>query len=91
MHTAMTNAVAVISWRAIKLSSADFTNTGSVWLLIGVIVAVVAIFALTMQAALFLDAPHRLQCRAKWPGDIPVSTVAAAPDHASSDRLRNVT
>lgn len=88
MHITTSNALALISWQAIKFLQADFTSAGSVWLLIGVIVAVVAIFALTMQAALFLDAPQRLKCHVRWPGDVPESTLA--PSQASSDGSSNV-
>lgn len=91
MYTATANAVALISWQATKLLSGNFADTGSVWLLIGVIVAVVAIFALAMQAALFLDAPQRLKCRVRWPGDTPESTVAGASSRTYSDESHNVT
>ena len=79
MYVAMTNALALISWQAIRFLQTDFTNAGFVWLLIGVIVAVVAIFALAMQTALFLDAPQRLKCRVKWSGDVSELNGSARP------------
>jgi hypothetical protein len=81
----MTSALTLIDWQAIKFVPGNFTDTAAVWLLIVVIVAVVAIFALAMQAALFLDAPHRLGCRAGWFANVPESTAAMPPSQVNLD------
>ncbi|MFY9853305.1 MAG: hypothetical protein WAK26_05455 [Terracidiphilus sp.] len=91
MHIAISNALALLSWHGFEFLHGAFTDGGSVWWLIGVILAVVAIIVLAMEAALFLDAPHRLQCRAGWSANVTESTSAVPPSHAGSDGSSNVT
>ncbi len=74
MHIAKSSALALMNWHGFKFMRGAFTDGGSAWWLIGVILAVVAIIVIAMEAALFLDAPHRLQCRAGWLADVPEST-----------------
>ena len=82
MHIAMSNALALMLWHEFKFLHGDFTGNGFVWVLIGVLLAFVGIFALAMEAALVLDAPHRLQSRASWPVDVSESTVTVSPSQA---------
>jgi hypothetical protein len=81
MHIAMTNTLALISWLDFKFLHGDFTGRDSVWLLIGFLLALAAISALATQAALALDAPYRLQGRARSPVDVcePAAAVSAMP------------
>jgi len=83
MHIAMSSALALMSWQDFRLLLGDLTSNGFAWLLIGVILAAVAISALAMEAALVLNAPCRLQSRASWPVDVSESTVPDSPDQAS--------
>jgi hypothetical protein len=85
MHIAMSNALALMTWHVSNILHGDFTDSGSVWLLIGVILTVVAVFALAMEAALILDAPHRLRCRVRWPVDLTESTVTESPNRENLD------
>jgi hypothetical protein len=82
MHIAMSNALALMLWHDSRLLPGDFSF---VWLLIGVLLAFVVISALAMQAALVLDAPHRLLSRASWPVDVSESTVTVSPSPANLD------
>ena len=79
MYIAMSSALALMSWQDFRLLLGDLTGNGFAWLLIGVILAVVAISALAMEAALVLNAPCRLQPRASWPVDVPESAVPVSP------------
>jgi hypothetical protein len=85
MHIALSNALALMNWHVFRLLPGDLTGSGFVWLLIGLIVAFVAISALAMEAALVLDAPHRLQSRASWPEDVSESTVTMSPSRTHLD------
>jgi len=85
MHIAMSNVLALMSWHDFKFLHGDFTDSDSVWLLIGFLLALVVISALAAQAALVLYAPHRLQCRVRWPEDGSESTSAESPGEASQD------
>jgi hypothetical protein len=85
MPIAMSNALALISWHEFKFLHGDFTDSDSVWLLIGCLLALVAISALAAQAALVLNAPHRLQCRVRSSADVSGSTVAVSPSQANLD------
>jgi hypothetical protein len=76
MPIAMSNALALISWHEFKFLHGDFTDSDSVWLLIS---------ALAAQAALVLNAPHRLQCRVRSSADVSGSTVAVSPSQANLD------
>jgi hypothetical protein len=87
MLIAMSNALALISWHEFKFLHGDFIRSDSVWLLIGCLLALVAISALAAQAALVLYAPHRLQCRVGWPVDNSESTVTVSPSQAIRDGL----
>lgn len=85
MHIATSNAMALMSWHEFKFLHGDFTGSGFVWLLIGVLFAFVVISALAMEAALVLDAPHRLLSRASWPVDVSESAVTVSPSQANLD------
>lgn len=65
MHVVMSNALAR-GWHDFRLLLGDFTVSGAVWLLIGLL-ATAALSAVAMDAALALHAPQRRQSRAKWP------------------------
>jgi len=81
----MSNALALINWHDFRLLLGALTGSGFVWLLIGVLLAFVAISALAMEAALVLDAPHRLQSRASRPVDVSESTATVSPSRANLD------
>jgi len=85
MHIAMSNALALIGWHDFRSFLGDFMGSGAVWLLIGFLLAIVVISALAMEAALVLNAPHRLQSRATWPEDQSESTVTVSPGQANLD------
>jgi hypothetical protein len=80
MHIAMSNSLALISWLEFRFLHGDFTGSDTVWLLIGFLLALAAISALATQAALALDAPYRLQGRARWSVEVcePASSVSAS-------------
>ena len=52
MCIAISNALALMSWRDFRFLHGDFMGIGSVWLLIGVLLAFVVISALATEAAL---------------------------------------
>jgi hypothetical protein len=85
MHIAMSNALVLMSWHEFKFLHGDFTGNDSVWLLIGVLLAFVAISALAMEAALVLDAPQRIRSRARWPVNVSESTAPVSPSPANLD------
>ncbi|MGD0740047.1 MAG: hypothetical protein ABR957_10665 [Terracidiphilus sp.] len=85
MHIAMNNALAILSWHEFKFLGGDFTDSGSVWLLIGFLLAIVVLSALAAQAGLVLHAPRRSQSRASWPADISESAVPVPPGQANLD------
>ncbi len=85
MHIAMSNALALMLWHDFRLLLGDLTGNSFVWLLIGVLLAFVAISAVAIEAALVLDAPHRLRSRASWPVDVSASTVTVSPSRANLD------
>jgi hypothetical protein len=85
MHISMGNALALMLWHDFRLLLGDLTGSGFVWLLIGILLVFVVICALAMQAALVIDAPHRLQCRASWTVDVTESTVTVSPSPANLD------
>jgi hypothetical protein len=85
LDIAMSNALALMSWRDFRSLLGDFTGSGSVALIIGLSLAIAAISALTIEAALTLEAPYRLQPRARWPEDLSESTVPEPPSHANLD------
>jgi hypothetical protein len=82
LHIAISNAVALKSWHDFKFLHGDFSGNGFVWSLIGVLLVFAVISALTIQAALVLDAPHRPQSCAKWPVDVSEATVPVPPSQA---------
>ena len=85
MHIAMSNTLALISWLDFKFLHGDFTGSDTVWLLIGFFLALAAISALATEAALALDAPSRLQGRARWPVDVGEPGTAVSPNQAGLD------
>jgi hypothetical protein len=85
MHIAMSNALALMSWHDLRLLLAKLTSSGSVGLLIGLLLALVVISALAIEAALVVNAPHRLQSRARWPADASEAAVAESPGQADLD------
>ena len=85
MHIAMGGALALLSWRQFKSLDGDFTDIGSVWLLIGFLLAIVALSALAAQAGLVLHAPRRSRSRASWPADVSESAVPVPPGQAKLD------
>jgi len=85
MHITMSNALALMLSYDFRLLLDDLTGNGYVWSLIGISLAFVAISALAMQAALVLDAPHRLQSRARWPADVSESPALVSPSPANLD------
>ncbi len=85
MHIAINNALALMSWHEFKLAYGKFTDSDSVWLLIGFLLAIALISALAAEAGLVLHAPHRFRSRASGPVDTPESTVTVLPDKANLD------
>jgi hypothetical protein len=51
MHIAMSNALALMSWRDLRLFLGDFADGGFVLLLIGFSLAIVALSAFAAEAA----------------------------------------
>jgi hypothetical protein len=85
MHIVISNALPPMSWLPFKLLHGHFMNSGAVWMLIALSLAIVAISALAAEAALVLHAPDRLQSRARWPIDVSESTVTVSPIPAALD------
>lgn len=83
MSIAMSNALALTSWHDFRIFVGDFTGGGSVWLLIGFLLAIMVLSALATEAALVLHAPHRLQFRAKRPVNLSESTAPESPGQAN--------
>jgi hypothetical protein len=83
MYIAMSSALALMSWHDFRLLLGGLTSNRFAWLLIGVILAVVAISALAIEAALVLNAPHRLRSRVSWPVDASESKGPASPSQAN--------
>jgi hypothetical protein len=80
---AISNALALMSWRDFRFLHGDFMGIGSVWLLIGVLLAFVVISALATEAALILESPHRPRSRARWPVDLSESAIPESPGQAN--------
>jgi hypothetical protein len=83
MHVAMSNALALTHWHDLGFLRGDFTGSNFAWSLIGVLLAVVVIYVLAAEAALALNAPPRLQSRARLPAAWVCSqlpTSAVTPD-----------
>ena len=85
MHIAMNNALALLSWHQFKVLDGNLTDIGSVWLLIGFLLAIVVLSALAAQVGLVLHAPHRCRSRASWPADGSGSSVTVPPSQANLD------
>jgi hypothetical protein len=82
MHIAMSNALALMSWRDLRLFLGDFADGGFVLLLIGFSLAIVALSAFAAEAALVMHTAHRRWSSARWPLDHPESTIPKAPVEA---------
>jgi hypothetical protein len=91
MHIAMSNTLALMSWHDIRLFLGDVTSGGSVWLLIGFLLAIVVLSALTSEAALVLHAPCRLRSRARYPVNLSESSTPQSPGQESPVGSGNLT
>jgi hypothetical protein len=69
MHIAMSNTLALIDWHDLRLFLGDFMSDGGVWLLIGFLVAIVALSAFAAEATLVMHTAHRRQSLARWAAD----------------------
>ncbi len=85
MHIAMNNALALMSWHELKFLHGYFTDSVSVWLLIGFLLAIVVISVLAAQAGLVLHAPYRRRSRASWLADVSEPPVPGSPGQANLD------
>ena len=83
MHIAMSNTLALIDWHDLRLFLGDFMSDGGVWLLIGFLVAIVALSAFAAEATLIMHTAHRRQSRASWAADNWVADKWAL-DHSES-------
>jgi hypothetical protein len=75
-------------WPDFRFLHEDFTGSDFPWLLVGALLALVVIYAIAIEAALILDAPHRLRSRVRWPADVSDSTIRQSPtqvDFVGSD------
>ena len=66
MHITMSNTLALIDWQGFRLFLGDSMSDGAVWLLIGFLLAIVALSAFAAQATLVMHTAHRRQSRARW-------------------------
>lgn len=87
MHIAMSNTLALIDWQGFRLFLGDSMSDGAVWLLIGFLLAIVALSAFAAQATLVMHTAHRRQSRASWAAnnwavDHSESTIPEAPVEA---------
>ncbi len=87
MHFAMSDTLALLSWRDFRLFLGGFADSGAIWLLIGFLLAIVVLSALATDAALVLHAPHRLQARTKRPVDLSESSIPSSSVASSSEPL----
>jgi hypothetical protein len=85
MHLAMNNMLALLIWHEFKFLHGSFADIGSVWLLIGFLLAIVVISAVAAQAGLVLHAPIRRRSRAGWPADFSEAMVPVPPGQAKLD------
>jgi hypothetical protein len=69
MDIAMSNTLALMSWREFRLFLGDFADGGFILLLIGFLLAIVALSAFATEAALVMHTAHRRRSSASWPVD----------------------
>ena len=82
MSIAISNALALISWHDFGSFLGNFTGGSAVWLLLGFLLAIVALSALATEAALVVHTAHRPQFRARRPADLSESTIPESSGEA---------
>jgi hypothetical protein len=67
----ISDGLMLLRWPDLRFLHGDFTGGDSVWLLLGLLLAVVVISALAVDMALVIDAPHRYRSGTGRSEDVP--------------------